>query len=168
MLGWWRKTRDAGAAEGLYARLVGEARQPAWYRSAGIADTMDGRFAVLASLLSLLMLRLDRAGEAGVRMGVTLTEAFIADMDIQMREAGFGDPSLGKQVRQLVGALAARVDRLRGAAPGSDGWDDAVRFALYRDEPVGDAHWQAGRALLAAFAARLDDGANRAILSGDW
>ena len=54
----------------------------------------------------LAILRLEDGDEDAVRQSVALTESFIADMDAQMREEGFGDPSIGKQVRLLVGALA--------------------------------------------------------------
>jgi hypothetical protein len=35
----------------------------------------------------------------------------------------------------MVGSLAARVDRWREVRTGPDGWDDAVRFSIYRDSP---------------------------------
>jgi cytochrome b pre-mRNA-processing protein 3 len=123
---------DAGA---LYDAVVAEARRPAWYREGAVADTMDGRFAVLSSLAALTILRLEDGDEEAVRHSVALTESFIADMDAQMREEGFGDPSLGKQVRMMVGALAARVDRWRDARLGVLDWDDVVRFSIYRDSP---------------------------------
>lgn len=123
---------DAGA---LYDAVVGEARRPAWYREGGVADTLDGRFAVLSSLVALAILRLEEGDEDAVRHSVALTESFIADMDAQMREEGFGDPSVGKQVRSMVGALAARVDRWRIAQADPTQWDDAVRFSIYRDQP---------------------------------
>ena len=112
---------------------MAEARRPAWYIEGAVADTLDGRFAVLASLVALAILRLEDGGEAAVRGSVALTESFIADMDGQMREQGFGDPSLGKQVRSMVGALACRVDRWRHARGGEGDWADAVRFSVYRD-----------------------------------
>ncbi len=124
------KAPDAGA---LYDAVVAEARRPAWYREGGVADTLDGRFAVLSSLAALAILRLEDGGEDAVRHSVALTESFIADMDAQMREEGFGDPSLGKQVRSMVGALANRVDVWREARAGNGGWDEAVRFSIYRD-----------------------------------
>jgi len=127
----WRRPEDEGAA--LYAALVAEARRPAWYVEGGVADTLDGRFAVLASLVALAILRLEDGRESAVRGSVALTESFIADMDAQMREQGFGDPSLGKQVRSMVGALASRVDRWRHARSGEVDWADAVRFSIYRD-----------------------------------
>ncbi len=149
----WRTPR--GEAEPLYAALVAEARRPAWYLEGAVPDTLDGRFAVLASLVALAILRLEGGGESAVRGSVALTESFIADMDIQMREEGFGDPSIGKQVRSMVGALAARVDRWRHAQGGEVEWDDAVRFSIYRDSlpPQESALTFAGEALR-----RVDEG----------
>jgi cytochrome b pre-mRNA-processing protein 3 len=126
------KMGDAGA---LYDAVVAEARRPAWYREGGVADTMDGRFAVLSTLTALAILRLEDGGEDAVRHSVAVTESFIADMDAQMREEGFGDPSIGKQVRTMVGALASRVDWWRRARAGEMDWSDAVRFSIYRDDP---------------------------------
>lgn len=126
------KAPDAGA---LYDAVVAEARRPAWYREGGVGDTLDGRFAVLSTLAALAILRLEDGDEEAVRYSVALTESFIADMDAQMREAGFGDPSIGKQVRFMVGALASRVDWWRRARSGDLAWNDAVRLSIYRDEP---------------------------------
>ena len=126
------KAPDAGA---LYDAVIAEARRPAWYREGGVADSMDGRFAVLSTLTALAILRLEDGSEESVRHSVALTESFIADMDAQMRQQGFGDPSLGKQVRMMVGALATRVDRWRDARAGILDWDSVARFSIYRDSP---------------------------------
>ena len=123
---------EAGA---LYDAVIAEARRPAWYREGGVADSMDGRFAVLSTLTALAILRLEECSEESVRHSVALTESFIADMDAQMREEGFGDPSLGKQVRLMVGALATRVDWWRRARAGELDWSEAVRLSIYRDDP---------------------------------
>ncbi len=129
------KRADAGA---LYSVVVAEARRPAWYREGAVTDSLDGRFAVLSSLSALTILRLEEGGEEAVRHSVAFTESFISDMDAQMREEGFGDPSIGKQVRQMVGALASRVDRWRDARTGEIEWGDAVRFSVYRDSPPAE------------------------------
>jgi cytochrome b pre-mRNA-processing protein 3 len=126
------KGPDAGA---LYDAVVSEARRPAWYREGAVGDSLDGRFAVLSSLAALAILRLEDGDEDAVRHSVALTESFIADMDAQMRQVGFGDPSIGKQVRFMVGALATRVDWWRRARSGELDWNDAVRLSIYRDDP---------------------------------
>ena len=50
------KRADAGT---LYSAIVAEARRPAWYREGGVADSLDGRFAVLSSLAALTILRME-------------------------------------------------------------------------------------------------------------
>jgi cytochrome b pre-mRNA-processing protein 3 len=127
-----KSVADAGP---LYAAIVGEARRPDWYRDALVPDTLDGRFAVLTSLLALADIRLERGADEARALGPRLTEAFIADMDPQMREAGFGDPGLGKQVRMMVGSLASRVDRWRLAVEAIEPWNEVARLSLYRDSP---------------------------------
>ena len=158
------KGADAGA---LYNAVVAEARRPAWYREGAVADSMDGRFAVLSSLTALTILRLEDGGEEAVRHSVALTESFIADMDAQMREEGFGDPSVGKQVRSMVGALAARVDRWRIAKADPAQWDDAVRFSIYRNQsPDSEAATTFSSEALRRFNEGLGGFSDREIIEG--
>jgi cytochrome b pre-mRNA-processing protein 3 len=131
-----RKLADAGR---LYAAIVAETRRPHWYRDAQVPDTLDGRFAVLTSLLALADIRLERGGNEAGALGPRLTESFITDMDAQMREAGFNDPSLGKQVRTMVGSLASRVDKWRLAVEAIAPWDEVARGSLYGDSPPAQA-----------------------------
>ena len=126
-------------AASLYAALVAEARQPGWYLDCGAEDSMTGRFAVLASLVALATIRLESGGEESVRASAALTEAFIADMDPQLRQAGFGDPTLGKEVRRLVGALANRVGQWRRAIAGDADWAATARSSVLMDRPAGEA-----------------------------
>jgi cytochrome b pre-mRNA-processing protein 3 len=131
-----RKLADAGR---LYAAVVAETRRPHWYRNAQVPDTLDGRFSVLTTLLALTDIRLERGGNEAGALGPRLTEAFITDMDAQMREAGFNDPSLGKQVRTMVGSLASRVDKWRLAVEAIAPWDEVARGSLYGDSPPAQA-----------------------------
>ena len=159
--------RPKGAdAEALYDAVVREARQPGWYLDGGVPDTMDGRFAVLSTLIALTIIRLEDGGEDAARQAVALTERFIADMDGQLRESGFGDPSVGKQVRLMVGSLANRADRWRSAKAESSPWDEVVAFSVHRSEPVSEsAATYAGEA-----CRRFDEGIggrdDRAVIEG--
>ena len=162
----WRSPRND--IQPLYTTLVAEARRPGWYVEGGVGDTIDGRFAVLATLVALAILRLEDGTDDTVRGSVALTESFIADMDAQMREEGFGDPSVGKQVRSMVGALASRVDRWRHARGGEIEWADAVRFSVYRDEPPSDSAATFSGAALQRFDQRLADAPDDAVLKGDF
>lgn len=152
---------DAGP---LYAAVVAEARRPDWYLQAGVPDTLDGRFAVLATLLALADIRLERGGEQARALGPRLTEAFIADMDPQLRQEGFGDPSLGKQVRMMVGSLASKVDRWRGAIDSVEPWAAVASASLYRDSPPANA--QAGADATRDWWRRLQQTEDPALIEG--
>lgn len=148
-----RPTGPDGAA--LYAAIVAETRRADWYRQAEVPDTIDGRFAVLATLMALLDIRLGRGGETARALAARVTEQFITDMDVQMREAGFGDPGLGKQVRMMVGSLASRVDRWQRAIDDSGEWDAALASSLYREEPPAADAVAFGSALVRVWWQRL-------------
>ncbi|MEO7787397.1 MAG: ubiquinol-cytochrome C chaperone family protein [Sphingomicrobium sp.] len=151
----------APVSSAAYDAAVNVARSKHWYLAGQVPDTMDGRFALLATVVAMVTLRLEAAGGAGTAASVGLTEAFIADMDAQMREQGF-DATLSKQVRSLVGSLASRVDQWRRLLAGEGDWGSVIRRGVYRDSPqseaVVDYATERLRALWAALgAASLDD-----------
>src|SRR5438270_7622917 len=103
-----RLTRPSDAMA-LFDWVTAQARSPPWYLDCGVAYTIDGRFALLATIMALVLVRLESEGEPGDALSVTLTERFIEVMEAEHRELGLGDPALGRTVRKLVGALASRV-----------------------------------------------------------
>ena len=158
--------RKLADADSLYKAIVGEARRPDWYRDYGVPDTLDGRFAVLSSLLALADIRLERGADDARALGPRLAEAFIADMDAQMRQSGFGDPSLGKQVRKLVGALAGKVDQWRLAVEAIAPWDEVARASLYGDSPPGPELAGKGVEATRDWWRRLQQAGDRALEQG--
>ena len=129
----------------LYAAIVARARDPVWYRHGGVPDTVDGRFDMVVAILGLVLLRLE--GEGADVFSVALTERFIADMDGSLRQLGFGDPALGKQVGHMVAALGGRLGVYRDALAGANGLRDALARNLYRGAAVDAAalDWCAAR-----------------------
>lgn len=118
----------------LYRRVVELARTPEWFEAGQVPDTIDGRFDVVALVTALVLLRLE--GEDAAQFSVDLTERFIADMDGSLRQMGIGDPTLGKQVGHMVGALGGRLGAYREALAGQAPLSEALARNLYRGEPV--------------------------------
>ena len=114
----------------LFSAATREARQPHWYREGGVADTLDGRFAMLSTIVALILVRLEQEGERGNELSVALTERFIAVMESEHREIGLGDPTLGKTVRRLVGRLARRNALWRETIASAHRWEESVRASL--------------------------------------
>src|SRR3546814_20179510 len=73
-------------------------------------SSVDGRFDMLALVMTLVLLRLDSEGEPLRQAAVDLTERFIDDMDGQLRQIGIGDFVVGKHVGKMMGALGGRMD----------------------------------------------------------
>ena len=145
-------TADPARGEALFDAVTAEARRRSWYVEGEVPDTIDGRFAVLATIISLVIVRLEREGEAGNAASVALTERFIHVMESEHRELGLGDPTLGKTVRKLVGMLARRSQIWRDAG---DQWIEAARASLYKGD-VGEPSLAHSTSALRAFARRLD------------
>ncbi|MGI8611195.1 MAG: ubiquinol-cytochrome C chaperone family protein [Sphingomicrobium sp.] len=143
---------------------MGEARRPHWYVEGQVPDTLDGRFAVLATLVALATVRLERGDETARLEAVALAERFVEAMDAEHRELGIGDPALGKTVRKLVGALARRVELWRPAID-RDQWDGAVTASLFRGAPTADALVHCEAALRGVWAG-LEAASDEALAEG--
>lgn len=133
----------------LWNAVVATARMPHWYQAGGVPDTLDGRFDMISLVMALVLHRIDE-DPAQTLAGVELTELFVTDMDGQMRQIGFGDMVVGKQIGRMVGALGGRLGAYR-AADGSD----ELRAALVRNLWRGDAPGAAELDYVVAGVARL-------------
>lgn len=157
---------EPGEARPLYDQVVARARQPHWYVDGWAPDTMEGRFGVLATLLALTDVRLERGGEAARRASVSLTECFVADMDAQLRQDGVGDPVMGKKVGSLVGALGGRVGAWRRAVDGEESWEAVTSRSFYRDKAPGETALAHTVAELKHYWQALQGRSDEALLGG--
>ena len=110
------KADPSAALLPLYEQVVARARAPHWYEEGAVPDTIDGRFDMIAAVLSLVLLRLEPEEKAR-RESVWLTELFVADMDGQLRQIGIGDVSVGKHMGKMMSALGGRLGAYRLALP---------------------------------------------------
>lgn len=127
----------------LWTRIVELARDPAFYREDGVADTVAGRFDMITMMLAIVILRMER-DRVLTRESALLTELFVEDMDGQLRENGIGDMVVGKHVGRLVSVLGGRLGALREALP--SGNPDAFEAALERNVTMVDGRGTAALA----------------------
>lgn len=135
----------------LYGAAVGAARSPALFSVLGVPDTLEGRFDLVSLHVGLLIRRLRTDGDArGAALAQAVFDAMFADMDVNLREMGVGDMSVGKRVRGMWEAFHGRALAYETALDSAD--PQALAEALARNvwraaPPPGDV---AGR--LAAIA----------------
>ncbi len=145
----------------LYDAVVARARAPNWYLEGQVPDSIDGRFEVLMLVTALVLIRMERDGQAAALPSARLAERFVSDMDGQMRETGFGDLVVGKQVSKAMGALGGRLGAYRA---GFD--EDALVRNLWRGAHPGAAAVAAVRGLIAATDANLAAAALADLMAG--
>lgn len=140
-MGLWQKlfgAAESREAAALYEAVVARARQPHWYVAGGVPDTIDGRFDMVAAVMSMVLLRLERDVDTAAELSASLAECFIEDMDGQLRQQGVGDIMVGKHIGRMMGMLGGRLGAYRdGIAAG------AIDAALVRNvwrEQAPDAH----------------------------
>lgn len=160
-----RKPDPREALRPLWNRIVALGREPGWYAKGGVADTVAGRFDMIALITALVLLRMD--GDPALRgPSARLTELFVQDMDGQLRQSGVGDLVVGKRMGKLMGALGGRIEALRGALASPD--DAALRAAIERNvtliEGADPAAVAAEVRVVAAQLAALD---NTALLAAE-
>lgn len=161
-----RLTPRTSRGAALFEALVGEARRPHWFVEGQVPDTIDGRFAVLSTIVALATVRLDRGNDFARAAAVALAERFVEAMDAEHRQLGIGDPTVGKTVRKLVGVLDQRVDLWRRTLERGDAWDQAVSISLFRDAPPSaEALSHCETALRSAWAG-LEAASDQALAEG--
>ena len=135
--------RSPPAERRCYEAIVAAARHPAFYAQWGVADTLDGRFDMIALHTYLV---LDRLKGVEPQFRQALVDEFFRDMDRSLRELGVGDISVGKKVRKMAEVFYGRITAYdTAAAAGGDALVSALARNVFPDEPGA-----AGAALLAA------------------
>lgn len=145
MVSWFKslfsRERDR-AAHSLYVAAVDQARTPAFYLTGGVADSLDGRFDLIALHLWLCVARLHRpaTGEEALAADALaveekLLEVHFDDMDQALREMGVGDLGVGKKIKAMAQAFYGRAAAYDAAyeAFAADGSRAAFRDALGRN-----------------------------------
>jgi cytochrome b pre-mRNA-processing protein 3 len=131
VLTWLRsRTLSGKTAAGLYGSIVAQSRDPAFYASAGVPDTMEGRFGVIGLHLFLVLERIRSQGSAGDDLARALLETFMTDVDDNLREIGIADMGVPRRVKKAAAALHEHLDAYRAAMAAST--DGPLRDALAR------------------------------------
>jgi len=153
-VGWWGRLTGERRDEALplYQAVVRRGREEHWYLAGAVPDTVDGRFDMIAAVLSMVLIRLDRDGEAAAPLSAQLTERFVDDMDGQLRQMGIGDIVVGKHIGKMISMLGGRIGAYRDGLAAGDLKPPLARN-LYRAGTPDDA----AQAHVAAALTQLHD-----------
>ena len=161
-----RLTDRPKGGQALFDTAVAEARKPHWFTQGEVPDTIDGRFAMLATICALVSVRLESGSAEGEIASAALTERFIESMDCEHRELGLNDPGLGRRVRKLVASLERRVDEWRAAVAGERDWSETAVSSVYRGQTPRDGALEHCTLALRQFWARLCAASEEQLVEG--
>jgi cytochrome b pre-mRNA-processing protein 3 len=127
-----RRRRRAEAAVRLCAAVSRRARDPAFYREYGVADSIDGRFDLLALHAWLVLERLQETGETVLAQ--CFVDALFARFDDALREQGAGDIGMNRRMKKMASAFYGRL-RAYSASGDETELAAAILRNVYRGEP---------------------------------
>ncbi len=134
----FRRDTTADRAAEIHVALVNQARQPGFYGAGGVADTVDGRFELILLHATLVIRRLNAAGEDGRVLAQAVFDALFADLDRNLREMGIADLRVGRRVKNLAKAFYGRSKAYEeGLAAGRDTLVEALRRNLLDGPAAG-------------------------------
>lgn len=111
-----------------YIALVAQARNPYFFTTLGVPDTLDGRFETIVLHLFLLQHRLRETDADFARY---LSEAFFEEMDASIRELGIGDSGVLHRVKRMGKAYHGRLQSYADGIAHAD--NEALKAALARN-----------------------------------
>jgi len=121
----------------LYGAAVGAAREPFHYAVLQVPDTLDGRFDLVGLHTCIVIRRLRLMPKPGPELAQAVFDAMFSDMDVNLRELGVSDLSVGKRVRAMWEAFHGRALAYESAlaAADIDALADALRRNVWRGAP---------------------------------
>ncbi len=126
-----------------YEACFMQARQPVFYKEAGVPDTVDGRFDLLLVHEFLVIRRLlsdSKRAEEGREFSQVLFDITFADMDQSLRDAGVGDMGVPKHIRRMMLAYNGRMHAYEKAFDeGKAKLEEALARNLYGTLEQSDA-----------------------------
>jgi cytochrome b pre-mRNA-processing protein 3 len=167
LFGFFRRSRHERAGYELYGAAVAAARDPILYADLGVPDSLDGRFDLVGLHVFLLIRRLTAVPPPGPAVAQAVFDAMFSDMDVNLREIGVGDLSVGRKVKAMWEAFHGRAS-VYGHAMDEGSPEHlaaAIERNVWRGEPA--PHGAASLARLAyAQDAALARQATEALVAG--
>jgi cytochrome b pre-mRNA-processing protein 3 len=145
VFGFLRHNRHERTGYELYGTAVAAARDPYLYATLGVPDTLDGRFDLVGVHVFLVIRRAQRVDPGGRELAQAVFDAMFNDMDMNLREMGVGDISVGKKVKVMWEAFNGRATAYGAALDAGDA--AALRDALIRNVWRGAAQVDAAARL---------------------
>ena len=104
-----RKNAAIEDASRIYSKLMGQARQTAFYGKGKTPDNYDGRIDVLTLHIAVVLEALSAHGEQGERLSQAIFDVMRDDFEVAMREEGLSDTGIKRRIKPMMQLFYTRV-----------------------------------------------------------
>ena len=92
----------------IYQKIVYFSRNKIFYTKYNVPDTIDGRFDMLVLITILVVFRLSKIQDEGVKLSQKVFDIIFKDLDYSLRELGAGDVSVANNMKKLISSYMGR------------------------------------------------------------
>lgn len=164
---FFRRRQRRAAVLAAYSEIVARARDPEFFVTLGVPDTLDGRFELLVLHAFLVLHRLKSGSDSAAAFAQDLFDVMFADLDRGLREMGATDIGVGRHVKAMVDAFYGRVAAYEAGLDNSGALEAALRRNLYGTVVPQDRQIAAVASYVRRQIAALHARPFSALLAGD-
>ena len=148
-------SKEKETAHKLYRVIVEQAREVAFYRDLGVADTFDGRFDMITLHMVLVMRRMKNDVDQTRELSQALFDFMFDDFDMNLREQGIGDMGVLARIKNLAKAFYGRLEAYDAGLSQQD--DAVLSAALERNLYMENEATEANLATIVSYMKRESD-----------
>ena len=92
----------------IYQKIVKFSRNKIFYTKYKVPDTIDGRFDMLVLITIIIVFRLSKIKNDGIKLSQNIFDVVFRDLDFSLRELGAGDVSVSNNMKKLISSYMGR------------------------------------------------------------
>ena len=92
----------------IYQKIVKFSRNKIFYTKYKVPDTIDGRFDMLVLITIIVVFRLSKIKDEGIKLSQKIFDIVFKDLDFSLRELGAGDVSVANNMKKLISSYMGR------------------------------------------------------------
>ena len=120
------KTGRPDPARAWYDEIMAKAREPRPFQIGAVDDTLEGRFAMVSLVATLVLRSLREVGPEGRDLADGVYREVFSGFDYGLREEGVGDSSIARKIRKMGEEFFGLARAVDGVLSGE------------KDEPLAD------------------------------
>ena len=105
---FFKKKKYETVPNDIYQKIVKFSRNKIFYTKFKVPDTIDGRFDMLVLITIIVVFRLSKIKDEGIKLSQKIFDIVFKDLDFSLRELGAGDVSVANNMKKLISSYMGR------------------------------------------------------------